>query len=44
MKILLIPVTGRNGFRKDFHVSNGFWFFVILNIFFFACKMQQESL
>lgn len=34
MKILLIPVTGRNGFRNDFHVSNSFCFLLQVNFFF----------
>lgn len=44
MKILLIPVTGRNGFRKDFHVSNSFWFFALSNIFSLLAQMQQDNL
>lgn len=47
MKILLIPVTGRNGFRKDFHVSNSFWvfFFLFFWIFFsLLAQMHQDSL
>lgn len=44
MKILLIPATGRNGFRNYFHVSNSFCFFLLLSNFSFLCLHKCKGI
>lgn len=44
MKILLIPATGRNGFRNYCHVSNCFRLFLLLSSYFsLLAQMQGDS-
>lgn len=44
MKILLIPATGRNGFKNYFHVSNSFCFFLLPSNFVFLCLHKCKAI